>query len=101
MSLQRFVAARNSRAAFFWLCSLLLNTRDACAEIELLGTVTLPADATDHSGLTDLLDDKFPQNRLAGISGIEYSGKGNRYWLLPDRGPCSWMLVRASRPPRW
>lgn len=85
---QRFSAARSFRAALFLLYfASVLPSQEARAEIELLGTVTLPAEATDQSGLTDLLNDQFPQNRLAGISGIEYSGKGNRYWLLPDRGP--------------
>ncbi len=61
----------------------------APAEIKLLGHTTIPGDASDKSGLTDeKLEDGSPQNRLGGFgSGIAYTGTGNRYVMIPDRGP--------------
>src|SRR5262245_60200657 len=59
----------------------------ANGEIRLIGTARLPGDSTDLSGLTDELPGGIPHNRLGGISGIEYTGKDDRYLLLSDRGP--------------
>jgi hypothetical protein len=77
-----------SRAA--WLClplALLLAPR-ASAEIKLVGKTTVPGDAVDRSGLTDVLAGGTPHNRLGGMgSAIAYTGQGNRYVLVPDRGP--------------
>jgi hypothetical protein len=57
------------------------------AEIALIGTAHLAGDATDRSGLTDVLEGGIPENRLGGISAIEYTGEGDRYLLVSDRGP--------------
>ncbi|MBI3862303.1 MAG: esterase-like activity of phytase family protein [Planctomycetia bacterium] len=59
----------------------------ALADIVLLGTARFAGDTTDLSGLTDVLDEGIPHNRLGGISAIEYTGSKNEYLLLPDRGP--------------
>jgi hypothetical protein len=59
----------------------------ARGEIKLLGTARLEGNATDQSGLTDMLAGGIPHNRLGGISAIEYTGKEDLYLLLPDRGP--------------
>jgi hypothetical protein len=56
-------------------------------EIKLIGTARLSGEATDQSGLTDVLAGGIPHNRLGGISAIEYTGKEDKYLLLPDRGP--------------
>jgi hypothetical protein len=38
--------------------------------------------------MKNLLEDKSPNNRLGGFgSAIAYTGQGNKYLLLPDRGP--------------
>ena len=60
----------------------------ARADIKLLARATIPADATDKSGLTDTLSDGTPHNRLGSCgSAIAYTGTGHRYVLLSDRGP--------------
>lgn len=68
------------------LCTIF-SLQTLRADSRLLGTGTLPGNGSDQSGLTDTLDGGFPHNRLGGISAIEYTGEGNRYVLLPDRGP--------------
>jgi hypothetical protein len=57
------------------------------AEIKLIGTLQIPGTARDLSGLTDELAPGLPHNQLSGGSGIAYTGKGDRYLVLPDRGP--------------
>ena len=38
--------------------------------------------------MKNILEDKSPDNRLGGFgSAIAYTGQGNKYLLLPDRGP--------------
>jgi hypothetical protein len=60
----------------------------ARADIKLLARATIPADATDKSGLTDTLSDGTPHNRLGSCgSAIAYTGTGHHYVLLSDRGP--------------
>jgi hypothetical protein len=60
----------------------------AAAEITFLGSASIPGDATDKSGLTDTLPDGTPHNRLGSLgSGIAYTGRGDRYILIADRGP--------------
>src|SRR5262249_20590985 len=54
----------------------------------LLGVAEIPGSARDKSGLTDKLPDGTPHDLLGGMgSGIAYSGQGNRYLLVADRGP--------------
>ena len=53
-----------------------------------LGKTSIPGTAEDFSGLTDVLQDGTPHNRLGGIgSGIDFTGKEDLYVLCPDRGP--------------
>jgi hypothetical protein len=55
---------------------------------KLIGTGCIPGTATDLSGLTDTLEDGSPHNRLGGFgSGLAYTGTGNLYVGVPDRGP--------------
>ena len=73
---------------FFLLLGAIVSTSAAKADVVLLGSVAIPGTATDKSGLMDVLSDGTPHNRLGALgSGISYTGKGNRYILLPDRGP--------------
>ena len=74
--------------ALFILAGGTLSSPTAVTgEIKLIGTARLPGDATDQSGLTDVLAGGIPHNRLGGISAIEFTGKDDKYLLLPDRGP--------------
>lgn len=57
------------------------------AEIELIARGHLAGTDSDLSGLTDLLAPGVPHNRFGGISALEYSGAGSKYYALPDRGP--------------
>ena len=59
----------------------------AAAEVELIGSLEISGTATDKSGLTDTLGTTFPHNQFGGIGAIDYTGSGQRYLLLPDRGP--------------
>ncbi len=82
------------------------RARAADADVELLGVASLPGTATDRSGLVDPLDADTPGNRLGGLSAIEYSGAGDLYYVLSDRGPkdgaaryiCRWHTVELQRP---
>lgn len=74
-----------------WLCCGMLLAwlakPIAAAEVELIGSLEVSGTATDKSGLTDTLGTSFPHNQFGGIGAIDYSGSGQRYLLLPDRGP--------------
>jgi hypothetical protein len=60
----------------------------APADIELIGQGAIPGESKDLSGLTDVLGDGTPHDRLGSMgSGIAYSGKGDVYFLVADRGP--------------
>lgn len=88
---ENHVASSSRRAGLYSLllavlCLTLNSPMLHAADVELLGTLTIPGDAKDLSGLTDLLDGDVPHDQLGGFSGIAYSGKGNTYILLPDRG---------------
>jgi hypothetical protein len=75
------------------------------ADVTLLGVASIPGDAVDKSALPDILEDGTPHNRLGSVgSGIAYTGTGDRYLLLADRGPkdgavkyhCRFHLVEIS-----
>ena len=55
--------------------------------LELVGTATIPGDAADLSGDSALLENGEPRNRLGGFSALDYSGTGNQFAALSDRGP--------------
>lgn len=55
--------------------------------VQLVGIGEFSGTATDHSGQAEQLENGEPHNRLGGFSALEYSGNGNRYVALPDRGP--------------
>ncbi len=60
----------------------------APAKIVLLARGTIPGDATDLSGLADKLPDGTPHDRLGAMgSGIAWTGDGDRYVMIVDRGP--------------
>jgi hypothetical protein len=58
------------------------------AGVELIGVATQPGTAVDRSGLEGRTADGTPLNALGGQgSAIAYTGRGNEYLLLTDRGP--------------
>ena len=59
-----------------------------CA-VTFIGEGAIPGDAIDQSKLDRKLEDgASPHNRVGGLgSAISYSGDGNSYLALPDRGP--------------
>ncbi|MES2569785.1 MAG: esterase-like activity of phytase family protein, partial [Verrucomicrobiota bacterium] len=60
----------------------------APASVTFIGSAVMDGTGTDLSGLTGTLESGLPANLLNGIgSGIAYSGYGNTYYLLTDRGP--------------
>lgn len=68
--------------------ALLLLRSAWAAEIELVGKVSIPGNARDKSGLKDPFKNGLPHDLLGSIgSAISYTGKGNRYILVADRGP--------------
>jgi hypothetical protein len=57
-------------------------------EVKQLGAVVWPGTLVDKSGLTEAMEDGSPQNRLGGFgSGVAWTGRGDEYVLVPDRGP--------------
>lgn len=69
-------------------CAWTLSIGPAHAAITYLGAGTIPANATDDSGLTGLLEDGTPGNRAGGMgSAIAHSGVGSHFYMVPDRGP--------------
>ncbi|MGY6214463.1 esterase-like activity of phytase family protein [Methylolobus aquaticus] len=61
----------------------------AQAAVTFIGEGSIPGDAVDQSKLDRTLEDgASPHNRVGGLgSAITYSGNGNSYLALPDRGP--------------
>lgn len=72
------------------------------SQISLISVTTIAGDAPDQSGLggmkkptstsksvpdPEASDQTFPANIFGGISAVDYSGHGNEYWFLSDRGP--------------
>lgn len=68
------------------IASCWLLSAPAMAE-ELIGIAAIPGTERDRSGLVDSLDKDLPHDLLGGFSAIDYTGTGNRYCLLSDRGP--------------
>lgn len=57
-------------------------------DIVLIGKVGIAGTERDKSGLTGTLKSGIPQDRLGSMgSGIAYTGVGQRYLLVCDRGP--------------
>ena len=73
------------------LCFIILSLSQPPApgyKVEYLSKVSVPGTSIDQSKLTQVLEDKSPANRLGGFgSAIEWTGRGNIYLMLPDRGP--------------
>ncbi len=85
---------RPTRLAIAALLALagLAAPRSAPAQIILYAKGTIPANASDLSGLEGEFEGRdgkpVPANRFASFgSGLAYSGQGTRFYALDDRGP--------------
>ncbi len=85
--------------AGFCCLSLVLcgTTPPTQAGVKLIGTARLPGNSADLSGLTGVLEGGIPENRLGGISAIEYTGNDDRYLIVCDRGPADGATNYACR----
>ena len=73
--------------SIFLILATLWNSTQQL-DVQLLGKTSISATASDLSSMKNLLEDKSPNNRLGGFgSAIAYTGQGNKYLILPDRGP--------------
>ncbi len=54
--------------------------------VELLGVARIDGNTSDGSGLTEKLEDGSSANQFGGLSAIDYTGVGDRFVLLSDRG---------------
>lgn len=57
------------------------------AQLELVRQVKVPGTAKDASGLKLKTADEMPADQLGGPSGLTWSGRGQVYLWLSDRGP--------------
>lgn len=65
---------------------------------ELIGTAVLPPGTPDASGLVEPLAWGLPHNLLGGFgSGLVYTGKGEEYLAVSDRGPQDGATPFATR----
>jgi len=66
-----------------------IPTADVVADspsVELIGLARLSGELRDDSSFDQKLEDGSPANRFGGLSAIEFTGNGDQFWLLPDRG---------------
>ena len=72
------------------LCLLVVSVESgrAPADVVFLAKTSFAGDATDRSKLKGQLEDGTPHNRLGSHgSAIAYTGQGNRFVMVSDRGP--------------
>ncbi len=68
--------------------SVCISRQYAKADIQYIGKVEVSAASFDLSADSSLLEDGTPSNRLGGFgSAITWTGNGNSYIALSDRGP--------------
>jgi hypothetical protein len=76
------------------ICLILANAHSVSAQdtvkrtvnFDLLAVLRIDGDAKDLSGLSEKLEDGSSADLFGGLSAMEYTGVGNRFLLLPDRG---------------
>ncbi len=79
------------------VCCFAVFRCEAQQPVELLGVCRVPGTTVDLSNLKESLETKTPNNALGGLSAIEYSGVGNRYLVLADRGAGDGAALYACR----
>ncbi len=77
------IAHRFGVSLFWALCT----TTAAAQQVEILRSVTVAGATQDLSGLKGLLSDGTPADRTGGPSGFSWTGIGQLYFWLSDRGP--------------
>lgn len=84
--------------SLFILFAVCFSHQYAKADIQYLGKVEVSATSSDLSTDSTLLEDGTPSNRLGGFgSAITWTGKGNSYIALPDRGPVDGVTSYKTR----
>ena len=68
------------------VASGLAISGSADAQVEFLGSTQLSGETFDKSGLSGMLETNTPINAFGGLSAIDYTGSGNLYVVLSDRG---------------
>ncbi|MFM1801166.1 MAG: hypothetical protein RJA81_518 [Planctomycetota bacterium] len=69
------------------LSIIVAFSAESKAQIQLLRDIQVPGTAKDLSGDKGFLDDNTPADQLGGPSGLEWTGRGQVYLWLSDRGP--------------
>lgn len=93
-----FVGQRDESRPLLWAVPAILITLqfavvlpaiagEHSVPVQLIGITQFEGTACDRSGQQDKLINGVPHNRLGGFSALEYTGVGQRYVALPDRGP--------------
>lgn len=69
-------------------CAAFAASPSAQPGVEVIARCTVSAQASDLSGLVNLIGNNIPHDRFGGWgSAIAWTGKGNRYIVASDRGP--------------
>jgi hypothetical protein len=69
------------------LLTIMTTTGIIAQQVELIRDVAIPGTARDLSGIKGELADGTPADRLGGPSGLTWTGTGQVYLWLSDRGP--------------
>ncbi len=70
------------------LAGLSMLATPSPAGVTLLGRASISGEAIDRSGLTSVIAEGIPQNRLGSFgSGIDFTGHDGLYIACDDRGP--------------
>ncbi len=81
-----------------WSGAAIVAALTGAAGPELIGMATIAGDARDLSGLGGALGEGTPRDRLGSFgSGIAYTGRGNRFVAVDDRGPADGAAEFAAR----
>jgi len=73
--------------AVFVVFAAIANLPPAAAKVVYIGRFDIPGTAADLSGLSGMLEDGTPANRLGALgSALAYNGKSKSYYFTPDRG---------------
>lgn len=86
------------RIVAIFFCAAAASAGHVGDEISLVGTALIAGDASDLSGVSGVLADGTPKNRLGGFgSAIAYTGENGRYLAVVDRGPKDGATAFACR----
>ena len=63
------------------------SARNNARPVELLGVAVIPGTAKDFSGMDEAISEDATNDMLGGLSGMAWTGNGDRYLAVADRGP--------------